>query len=80
MPETRTSLPPPVPPPAPTPESDVTLSERCDQIAETKQKFSDVFKVDESCDSFPVDLSTFDNTINVKGRLHLPASIEFFEQ
>ena len=65
-------------PVVPTPENDVTLQERCDQIAETKEKFSDVFKVAEDCNRFPVDLESFDDSINVLGRLHMPESIEFF--
>ena len=74
MPEIPTLLPPAVP----TPDNDITLQERNDQIAETKEKFSDVFQVAENCDNFPVDLDSFDDTINVKGRLHLPESVEFF--
>ena len=39
-----------------------------------------IHKVYQDCDSIAVDVESFDDTINVKGRLHLPESIAFFEK
>ena len=71
---------PPPPPPLPPPSTDVTLMERDSQMAATSSKFEDVYKVYNSCDKFTVDLSKFDDSTNVKGRLHLPESIAFFKE
>ena len=76
--------PPPPPPilPAPQPLSlaiDVTTRDREADAAETKEKFSDIWKVNNNCDRIPVDISSYDENVNVKGRLHLPQSIKFFE-
>ena len=49
-------------------------------MALTKDKFADIQKVFYGCDNFPVDIDAFTDTINVKGRLHLPESIEFFSK
>ena len=59
---------------------DVTLGQRADQVEETKKKFADVFKVYGACEDISVDVESFDDTVNVKGRLHLPESIKFFEK
>lgn len=72
--------PPPPPPPPLNPTIDVTLAERDQQLAETRCKFNDIYKVYSDCDKFPVDLTKFDDSINVAGRLHLPESINFFRQ
>ena len=32
------------------------------------------------CDKFPVDIDSYDDTVNVVGRLNLPSSISFFEE
>ena len=56
------------------------MVERISQMTETFSKFDDVYKVYDNCDSFPVDLSNFDDSINVKGRLHRPESIQFFRK
>ena len=66
--------------PVPMAEIDVTLQERKDAMNQTKDKFSDIMEVYDSCDEFPVDLESFSDTINVRGRLHLPESIKFFEK
>ena len=60
-------------------ESDVTLTERKDSSADVKNKFSDIFSVNNDCDRFPVDLDNFRDDVNVKGRLQRPSSIKFFE-
>ena len=60
--------------------TDVTLQQRADIMAETKAKFSDVFKVHPVFESMYADIESFDDTVNVKGRLNLPESIEFFEK
>ena len=49
-------------------------------MLQTKDKFSDIQEVYVNCDEFPVNLASFSDTINVKGRLHLPESIQFFEK
>ena len=73
--------PPPPPPPPPLPRrTDVTLMERDAQMTATSSKFDDVYKVHGNCDKFPVDLSKFDDSTNVKGRLHMPESIAFFKE
>ena len=70
--------PPPPPPPPPTTTPDVTITERDDLMEETSQKFQDIYKVYSGCDKISVDLSQFDETVNVKGRLSRPESIQFF--
>ena len=60
--------------------TDVTLQQRTDSMKETKGKFSDVFKVYPSCESMHGDTESFDDTVNVKGRLHAPESIEFMKK
>ena len=75
--------PPPPPPPVlprPTRETDVTMAERADQMVETTSKFDDVYKVYHNCDKFPADVENFDDSLNVKGRLHRPESIQFFRE
>ena len=59
---------------------DVTQKERHDQGVNVRRKFDDIFKVKTNCDRFSVNLENFDDSVNVKGRLHLPSSIEFFEE
>ena len=49
-------------------------------MIETTSKFQDVYKVYSCCDEIPVDLDKYDDTTNVKGRLHLPESMEFFRK
>ena len=64
----------------PIPTDDVTLIERDDQREAVRSQFEDIHKVYQDCDSIAVDVESFDDTINVKGRLHLPESIAFFEK
>ena len=75
-------LPPPPHPPRPpqTTETDVTQEEREAQISATMLKFEDIHKVYKECDNFPVDLAKFDENTNVKSRLSLPESVEFFRK
>ena len=71
----------PRPPPVPlSPETDVTVKDRQNDALITRNKFADVYKVQNCCDEIPVDLSAYDETVNVKGRLHLASSVEFFEK
>ena len=83
-PTERTAIIPVTVPPTstrpPMPESDVTQQDRSDAITWTKDKFEDIQKVYNNCDEFSVDPESFSDTINVKGRLHLPDSIRFFEK
>ena len=70
-----------LPPPAPlTHGTDVTLIDRENDALKTRSKFADVYKVQNNCDEFPVDISAYDETVNVKGRLHLASSVKFFEK
>ena len=62
------------------PEFDVTQQDRSDAMSRTKDRFEDIQKVYKNCDEFPVDLDSFSDTINVKGRLNLPDSIKYFEK
>ena len=73
------NLVPPTLHPDPRPEIDVTQQERSEAMQQTKDKFTDIQEVYANCDEFPVNLASFSDTINVKGRLHLPESIKFFE-
>ena len=59
---------------------DVSLEDRDKQGEIVKNKFIDILKVNRGCDRFPVDTDNFDDEVNVKGRLHLPASIQFFKE
>ena len=70
--------PPQTPPAAQT--TDITLQQRAEIGEETKAKFRDIFEVHPVCDDTTVDLDSFDDTVNVRGRLHLPESIEFFKK
>ena len=59
--------------------TDVSMIDRNESLSETKSKFADIQKVYSGCENFPVDLSNYDDSINVKGRLNLPKSIQFFQ-
>ena len=44
-----------------------------------RSKFSDIFQVDKSCDSFPIyDINDISNDISVAGRLSAPEHVRFF--
>ena len=47
-------------------------------MVETTIELNDIIKVYRGCDDFPVNVTKFDDSTNVMGRLHLPLSIEFF--
>ena len=67
-----TSLPPAI-------SSDVTQIERHEKVSEVKSKFKDVFSVNTDCEDFLVNLDEYSDEVNVKGRLHTPDAIKFFE-
>ena len=61
-------------------ETDISLLERDNARDATKAKFSDIYEVHGNCEKFPVDLPSYSDSENVKGRLNLPSSIRFFEE
>ena len=61
------------------PETDVTLAEHSEFAKEVRRKHFDVFEVKSNCDNFPVDITSYTDNVNVKSRLHLPSSIQFYE-
>ena len=66
-------------PPTPAVSSDVTQCERNEKISEVQSKFKDVFSVNTNCEDFLVNLNEYSDEVNVKGRLHTPDAIKFFE-
>ena len=73
-------LPATLPRPPPQPHNDVSLMARQSFNNDVKCKYTDIFKVSANCDKFTANLDLYDDTVNVKGRLHLPSSIAFFEE
>ena len=61
-------------------ETDVSLLARDAAKEETKAKFQDIYEVHGNCEKFPVDLLSYSDSENVKGRLNLPSSIQFFKE
>ena len=60
--------------------SDVTLREREEQRSSIKTKYKEVFEVNANCERFAADIDNYSDEINVKGRLHMPSSIEFYKE
>ena len=58
----------------------MTQAERVDFSRKIRSKYQDVFKVNSGCNKFCIDPDNFSDEVNVKGRLHLPSSIEFFRE
>ena len=60
--------------------TDVASVARSSEKDAVRSKFSDIFQVDKSCDSFPIyDINDISNDISVAGRLSAPEHVRFFE-
>ena len=57
----------------------MTAVERAEFAGKVRIKHSEVFEVKSNCNDFPVDVESYNDETNVKGRLHLPDSIRFYQ-
>ena len=65
---------------SPASETDVVLATRTSEEARVRDKFSDIYKVSESCDQFGMhDIEDVTDDFSVAGRLSEPKYVKFFE-
>ena len=61
-------------------ETDVVLAARTSEEARVRDKFSDIYKVSETCDQFGIhDIENVTDDFSVAGRLSEPKYVKFFE-